>query len=67
MTAERQALHRLLTADMRFGAFLTAFAGGWKDSNGHAMPGGGDLRKRLQEEVQAMQEALDQAKKDLAL
>lgn len=52
---------------MRFGAFLTAFAGGWRDSNGHAIPDGGDLLKRLQDEIAAMEQALAQAKKDLAL
>lgn len=67
MNPERQALHRLLAADMRFGAFLTAFAGGWRDSNGHAIPGGEDLWKRLHEEVEAMRGALDKAEKELPL
>ncbi len=52
---------------MRFGAFLTAFAGGWRDSNGHAIPNGGHLMKRLQDEVEAMEQALAQAKKELGL
>lgn len=67
MNDDRQSLHRLLTADMRFGAFLTAFAGGWRDSNGHAIPNGGHLMKRLQDEVEAMEQALAQAKKELGL
>lgn len=58
-------LRKLVVADLKFGAFLTALMGGWRDSNGKDMPDDGRLKERLGSEIDNLRDALEAARKEL--
>lgn len=62
---QKAHLAELVSNERRFGAFLEALHGGWRDSNGKPFANPNDAVKRLLDEIRTMKTCLDKAERDL--